>query len=156
MNINLVVVGKIKENYLKIAIEDFLKRIRPYSSIKITEIQSEILKDPSDTEKAKIIEAQKINSLLNTNSFIVALDVKGQSFSSEEFAQKIKQLSSEGYNQMIFIIGGAVGLDTSILEKVHLRLSISKMTFTHQMVRLILLEQIYRGFKIINNEPYHK
>ncbi|MFA6989588.1 MAG: 23S rRNA (pseudouridine(1915)-N(3))-methyltransferase RlmH [Candidatus Gastranaerophilaceae bacterium] len=156
MNINLIVVGKIKEKYLKVAIEDFLKRIKPYSSIKITEIPSEILKDLSSEEKAREIEAQKINNLLNTNSFVIALDVKGQNLSSEEFAEKIKKINHEGHNQLIFLIGGAVGLDKSIMEKADLRLSISKMTFTHQMVRLILLEQIYRTFKIINNEPYHK
>jgi 23S rRNA (pseudouridine1915-N3)-methyltransferase len=156
MNINLIVVGKIKEKYLKDATEDFLNRITPYSAIKITEIPSEILKNTDSEAKAKIIETQKINNLLNTNSFVIVLDVKGKGFSSEEFAEKIQKINHEGYNQLIFIIGGAVGLDKSIIDKAHLCLSISKMTFTHQMIRLILLEQIYRAFKIINNEPYHK
>ena len=156
MNINLIAVGKIKEKYLKVAIEDFLKRIKPYSSIKITEIPSEILKDAFSEEKAREVEAQKINNLLTANSFVIALDVKGKSFSSEEFAGKIKEINHEGHNQLIFLIGGAVGLDKNLIERADLRLSISKMTFTHQMIRFILLEQIYRAFKIINNEPYHK
>jgi 23S rRNA (pseudouridine1915-N3)-methyltransferase len=156
MNITVIAVGKIKDKYNREGIDDFFKRIIPYSAIKIIEIPSEILKDSASEEKAKIIEAQKINNLLNNNAYIIVLEVKGKMFSSEEFADKMKKINNEGYNQLIFVIGGAVGLDKSVIEKADLCLSISKMTFTHQMIRLILLEQIYRTFKILNNEPYHK
>ncbi len=156
MNIKIIAVGKIKEQYLKDAIKEYEKRLSPFCSLSIVEIQPEQIIDESMILKYKSIEAERILPLIKHNSFVITLEINGKMFSSEDFASKIKQLSYEGINDIIFIIGGANGLDSKISELSNLKLSFSKMTFTHQMIRLILIEQIYRAFKIINNEPYHR
>lgn len=156
MNINIIAVGKIREKYIHAGIEEFLKRIQPYSSLKIIEIPAENLKYPEQEEKCKEAEAQKILSNINESSFVVAMEVNGKSVSSEDFAQKINQLNFGGYNHLVFVIGGAVGLHESISKRADYSMSLSKLTLTHQMARLFLIEQIYRAFKIIKGEPYHK
>jgi 23S rRNA (pseudouridine1915-N3)-methyltransferase len=156
MNIKIIALGKIKEKYLKLAIDEFLKRIRPYSSIQIVEIQDEPIYSNSTEEQARKIEAKKIFDKLSPNSFVVVLDIKGQSLSSEAFAQKIKSFSCEGLNSLTFIIGSSTGLDDSVKQAADYSLSLSEMTFTHQFARLMLLKQLYRAFKILNNETYHK
>ncbi len=156
MNIKIIAVGKIKEQYLKDAIKEYEKRLSPFCSLSIVEVQPEQIIDESMILKYKSIEAERILPLIKHNSFVITLEINGKMFSSEDFASKIKQLSYEGINDIIFIIGGANGLDSKISELSNLKLSFSKMTFTHQMIRLILIEQIYRAFKIINNEPYHR
>lgn len=156
MNIKIIAVGKIKEQYLKDAIKEYEKRLSPFCSLSIVEVQPEQIIDESMILKYKSVEAERILPLIKHNSFVITLEINGKMFSSEDFASKIKQLSYEGINDIIFIIGGANGLDSKISELSNLKLSFSKMTFTHQMIRLILIEQIYRAFKIINNEPYHR
>lgn len=156
MNIQIIAVGKIREKYLQLGIDEFLKRISPYSSIKIIEIPAEILKAEELEEKAKEIEAQKILNVIKDNSFLITMEIKGKKFSSEEFAQKIKELNHGGYNNICFAIGGSNGLHKSVSDRANLKTSLSDMTFTHQLARFLILEQIYRAFKIINNEPYHK
>lgn len=156
MNIKIIAVGKIKEQYLKDAIKEYEKRLSPFCSLSIVEVQPEQIIDEFMILKYKSIEAERILPLIKHNSFVITLEINGKMFSSEDFASKIKQLSYEGINDIIFIIGGANGLDSKISELSNLKLSFSKMTFTHQMIRLILIEQIYRAFKIINNEPYHR
>ncbi|MDD3594373.1 MAG: 23S rRNA (pseudouridine(1915)-N(3))-methyltransferase RlmH [Candidatus Gastranaerophilales bacterium] len=156
MNISVICIGKIKETYLKQGIDEFKKRLTPFCSLKIIELPAYQIKTPEDEKKAKTVEAQKILENLSENSYNIAMEVKGNTLSSEGLAQKISELTVSGVNQITFIIGGATGLDNSVLEKAHYKLSFSKLTFTHQMIRLLLLEQIYRAFKILNNEPYHK
>jgi 23S rRNA (pseudouridine1915-N3)-methyltransferase len=155
MNINILCVGKIREKYIKSGIEEYLKRIEPYSGIKITEIQAEKIFDETD-EKYLIVEAEKILGKINENSFVIALDSAGKNFDSPEFASQINNMISDGYNQIIFVIGGSSGLAQSVKNRADLLLSFSKMTFPHQLIRLMLVEQIYRAFRIIRGEPYHK
>lgn len=156
MNISIICIGKIKENYLKEGIDEFKKRLTPFCSLKIIELNAYQIKTLEDEKKAKTVEAQKILENLSENSYNIAMEVRGNALNSEGLAHKINEITTSGTNQISFIIGGATGLDSSVLEKVHYKLSFSKLTFTHQMIRLILLEQIYRAFKILNNEPYHK
>ncbi len=156
MNIKIIAVGKIKEQYLKDAIKEYEKRLSPFCSLSIVEVQPEQIIDESLIIKYKNIEAERILPLIKHNSFVITLEINGKMFSSEDFAYKLKQISNDGINDIIFIIGGANGLDDEICKISNLKLSFSKMTFTHQMIRLLLIEQIYRAFKIMNNEPYHR
>lgn len=150
--IKIICVGKIKEKYLVEAINEYVKRIQKYSKVEIIE-----LPDESQGEVNKIIklEGEKIERYLNSKDFIISLEIEGKSLTSTEFASLIDQKLIE-YSNITFIIGGSYGIDASIKEKSNYHLSFSKMTFPHQLFRIFLLEQIYRSFKIINNESYHK
>lgn len=156
MKIEVISVGKIKEKYLQLGIQEFSKRIKPYSAISIIEIPQEDLTTYDVEEKARLVEAQKIEKNLGDFSYKIALDIKGKKFSSEQLAQKFEEVTNDGISKIVFIIGGSTGLHTQVLSKCDMRLSFSDMTFPHQLMRLILLEQVYRTFKIIKNEPYHK
>ncbi|MEI8378036.1 MAG: 23S rRNA (pseudouridine(1915)-N(3))-methyltransferase RlmH [bacterium] len=156
MQIKIIVVGKLKEKSYQEISDEFSKRIRPYCSEKIIEIQAENLKNVSTDKIARAREAQKILPNLSEDAFVVILDIKGQQLSSESLAKKVQEISNSGVNELIFVIGGATGLDETVKARADLSLSFSKMTFTHQFARLMLQEQLYRAFKIINNEPYHK
>ena len=156
MNIKVIALGKIKEKYMKSAIDEFLKRIRPYCSMQIVEVQEEPVYSDVLASHAREIEAKKIREKIGSNSFVVALDIDGAELSSEEFAKKIDALASSGLNSVVFVIGSSTGLDDGFKKSADFRLSMSKMTFTHQFARLMLLKQLYRAFKILNNETYHK
>ena len=156
MNIRIIAVGKIKEQYLKDALKEYEKRLSPFCSLNIIEVMPEQITDEALSEKYKELEAQRILPNIKQDSFVITLEILGKSMTSEDFAQQIKQISNEGYSDLTFIIGGANGLHSSVSQKADFKLSFSKMTFTHQMVRLILIEQIYRAFKINNNEKYHR
>ena len=156
MNIKIVAVGKIKEKFTKEAIEEFQKRLGVYCSITLVEIPAQEIKDDNLADKYKEIEGEKILTQIKPESFVITLEILGKSLSSEDFAQKIKNLSCEGYNEIIFVIGGANGLSLNVSERANFKLSFSKMTFTHQLIRVLLYEQIYRAFKILNNENYHR
>jgi 23S rRNA (pseudouridine1915-N3)-methyltransferase len=159
MNIQIICVGKIKEKYWNEALFEYGKRLGKYCTISIDEIREERLpENPSEAqmEAVKHEEGKRILGKLKGGTFAVALDIKGKAFSSEELAEKIEMLGLDGKSSMAFIIGGSLGLSTEVLDSSHLRLSFSKMTFPHQMMRVILLEQIYRAFKINRNETYHK
>lgn len=156
MNIKIIAVGKIKEQYLKDAIKEYEKRLSPFCSFSVAEINAEQILDESLAERYKEIEAEKILQQVKKNSYIITLEIQGKMFSSEDFAEKLNEITYEGVNDVIFIIGGANGLHKSVSDISNLKLSFSKMTFTHQMVRLLLIEQIYRSFKINAKEPYHR
>lgn len=156
MNIKIVALGKIKEKYLKLAIDEFSKRIRPYCSLQIVELQEEPIYSDSLASHAREVEAKRLCEKISQDSFVIALDIDGEEFSSEKFASKIKDLSISGLNSVVFLIGSSTGLDDNLKKSAHLRLSLSKMTFTHQFARVMLLKQLYRAFKILNNETYHK
>lgn len=156
MNIKVVALGKIKEKYMKSAIDEFLKRIRPYCSMQIVEIQEEPVYSENLAARSREIEAKKIREKIGADAFVVALDIDGAELSSEEFAKKIDTLASSGLNSIVFVIGSSTGLDDDFKKSADFRLSMSKMTFTHQFARLMLLKQLYRAFKILNNETYHK
>lgn len=159
MNINIIAIGKIKEKFTKEAIKEFQKRLSRYCKLNIVELEDE--KAPQnlsqkDMDIIKDKEGERILNKLNPSSYIIALDIKGKSLSSEDFSKKMEDLMVEGNNHITFIIGGSIGLSKEVLSKCNYKLSFSKMTFPHQLMRLILLEQIYRGFRIMKNEPYHK
>ncbi len=158
MNIKLITVGKIKESYHTEAIDEYLKRLGAYCKLSIIEVSpSKILSElSSDIDKYKKEEGEKILSFIKKESFVITLEINAKQLSSEEFAERIDNLSKEGLSELVFVIGGANGLDLSVLERSDFSLSFSKMTFTHQMIRIVLLEQLYRAFKILKNEPYHR
>ena len=145
MQINIICVGKLKEGYLQSAAAEYVKRLAPYAKLKIYETPE------SNLDK----EAQGLLKLA-PKGHNIALDIKGKALSSEGFARYIEGLGIDGKSSINFFIGGSVGLSEELMRGCPLRLSFSKMTFTHQWARVILLEQVYRAFKIINNEPYHK
>ena len=156
MNIKIVAVGKIKEQYLKDAIKEYEKRLSPFCSFSVVEVTAEQIIDESLCEKYKELEAERIIQNIKQGSFVITLEILGKTFSSEDFALKIKDIANTGVNDIVFIIGGANGLHQKVSNLSNLKLSFSKMTFTHQMIRLLLVEQIYRAFKINNNEKYHR
>lgn len=158
MNINIVVVGSIKEKFYREAIEEYAKRLSRYAKLSITEVKDE--KTPanasaSEEDKIKQIEAERILSKLN-NSYVVALTIDGKKYTSEGFAKRMENYDILSKGNLTFVIGGSLGLHESVLKRADERLSFSDMTFPHQLMRVILLEQIYRAYRIRNNEPYHK
>ena len=156
MNIKIIAVGKIKEQYLKDAIKEYEKRLTPFCTFSVVEVQAEQINDESLCEKYKELEADRILPLIKPNSYIITLEIKGKELSSESFAKKLQDIANDGINDISFIIGGANGLHSKIASISDFKLSFSPMTFTHQMIRLLLTEQIYRAFKINANEPYHR
>lgn len=150
--IKIITVGSIKEKYLKEAIEEYKKRISRYTNIEIIEVSDEGL---VEKEKAIKLEGNKIEKYISNRDYLITLEIEGKQFTSEEFASKIDQILIENSN-ITFIIGGSYGLSEEIKTKSNLHLSFSKMTFPHQLFRVLLLEQIYRAYKINNNESYHK
>lgn len=159
MNIDIISVGKLKEDYLKSGINEFLKRMNTYAKISITEIPDEKAPEnmsDAELERVKSTEGQKILAKLKESSYVIALAIEGKQLSSEAFAAQIDKLMTDGYGDITFIIGGSNGLSDEVLSRAQYLLSFSKMTFPHQLMRLILMEQIYRAFRIMNNHPYHK
>lgn len=150
--IKIITVGSIKENYLKDAIEEYKKRLSKYTNLEIIELKDEGL---VEEEKAKKLEAEKIEKQLGEKDYIITLEIEGKEYTSEEFAEKLRLIQMESSN-ITFIIGGSYGLDDRIKQRAKMHLSFSKMTFPHQLFRVILLEQIYRSYKINNHESYHK
>lgn len=157
MNISIVTVSKIKEKYILEGINEYIKRLRPYCSIKIKEVDAQKVKSSVTLEKIKELEAEKLLQQTSTNSFKVALDERGKEYSSTELANYLENcLLSSGKSELCFIVGGANGLSKGLIKESDSSIALSRLTFPHQLVRLILLEQLYRAFKIIKNEPYHK
>jgi len=156
MNIKIIAVGKLREKFIKLGVDEFVKRIQPYSSLQVIEITAETLYDDANVQKVLEVEADKILKHISENSFVITLEIEGKLLSSEDFAEKIRKITLSGQNQIIFVIGSAEGMHQKIKARSDFALSLSPMTFVHQMARLILAEQIYRAFKILKNEPYHK
>ena len=158
MKITILAVGKIKEKYLVEGIKEYTKRLSKYTKLEIIEVPDEQAPEnlsKKDMDIVKDKEAIKIEYKIK-DSYVIALVIKGVMFTSEEFANKIEDIKTYNASHITFIIGGSLGLSNSVLRKVNLKMSFSEMTFPHQLMRLILLEQIYRSFRINNNEPYHK
>lgn len=150
--IKIICVGKIKEKYLNDAIDEYFKRISKYTKIEIIELQDEGI---DDINKVLKLEAEKIKKHLNIKDYIISLEIKGKELSSIEFTQLLEKTNIE-YSNVVFIIGGSNGLGEEITKLSNYHLSFSKLTFPHQLFRVLLLEQIYRTYKIRNNEKYHK
>lgn len=158
MRFYVVCIGKLKDAYLREGVAEFVKRMRPYGGITITELnESKIGDKPSDVDRKQVVaeEGDRLLKAVPKNAYTVLLDVYGKSMSSEELAKTISKLEVDGVSDMAFIIGGAFGVSDTLRQTANYKLSFSPMTFTHQMVRLLLVEQIYRASKINRNEPYH-
>ena len=159
MRINIVCVGKIKEKYLKLGIDEFKKRLSKYCKLEIIELEDEKAPENLSDKEMLIIkekEGKTILSKIKDNSYVIALAIDGKNLSSEELAQTINKLGVRGVSNITFVIGGSLGLSDEVLSRADYKLSFSKMTFPHQLMRLILLEQVYRAYRINNGEPYHK
>ncbi len=159
MKITVITVGKIKEKYLKDAIAEYSKRLSKYCKLEIIEVADEKTPDNAsevveDSIRSK--EAERILKYVKDDAFVITLEINGKQLTSEELAAKINKLGVQGTSHIIFIIGGSIGLGKEVLDKSDYALSFSKMTFPHQLMRVVLLEQIYRSYRIINGEPYHK
>lgn len=159
MRINIVCVGKIKEKYLKLGIDEFKKRLSKYCKLEIIELDDEKAPENLSDKEMEMIkdkEGKKILSKIKDNSYVIALAIDGKNLSSEELAETINKLGIRGVSNITFVIGGSLGLSDEVLNRADYKLSFSKMTFPHQLMRLILLEQVYRSYRINNGEPYHK
>jgi len=159
MQIRIVAVGKIKEKFLQDGIAEFGKRLRPYAKVQIFEVADEtrpVSASPAVETAAMEKEGKRILAAVPEGSVVIALDVNGQTRSSLEFTEAFRQWELAGTNHLVFIVGGDLGLSPEVISHSDLRLSLSKMTFTHPIARFILLEQIYRAFRILRGEPYHK
>ena len=158
IHINIICVGKLKENYLKDAINEYCKRLSIYCKLDIIEIADEQIPNNINdkiSNNIKNIEGSKIINYLK-NSYVISLDLKGKQYSSEDFSKKLEDISLFINSNITFIIGGSLGLSDEVLEKSNELICVSKMTFPHQLIRVFLLEQIFRAFKIQNNETYHR
>lgn len=159
MKITIITVGKLKEKYLKDAIAEYSKRLSKYCKLEIIEVADEKTPEHASEvveEAIRAKEAERILRYVKEDAYVITLEIGGKQFSSEEFAEKIEKLGVQGTSHIIFIIGGSIGLGKDVLTKSDYALSFSKMTFPHQLMRVILLEQIYRCYRINSNEPYHK
>ena len=154
IKIRLVMVGTLKEKFLKDAINEYLKRLSRFAKVEIVELEESKIQSKSE-EQIKKEEGERILKRIKESDYLILLDLKGEMLSSEEFSTKLKNLIDKGVSPLTFVIGGTLGLSEEVRKRANLSISISRMTFTHQMCRVILLEQIYRAFKIINNEEYH-
>ncbi len=159
LKIDLIVLGKIKEKYLNEAIDEYKKRISRFASLNIMELKDRDKPDKlSDAELEKIIdeESEEIVSKIDEQSFVITLEIAGKLLTSEEFAEKVKEIAVSGYSKITLIIGGSNGFNKKVSNKADLKLSFGRMTMNHKLMRVVLLEQVFRCFKIINNEAYHK
>lgn len=159
MNINIIAIGKLKEKYWQEAVREYSKRLGSYCSLQIIELKESPLRaNPSaaDEEAVKQAEGKEILKKIREGDYCVTLEIKGKSFTSEHLAEHLEHLAIDGRSTVGFVIGGSLGLSEEVSRRADLKLSFSAMTFPHQMMRVILLEQIYRSFKIIRHETYHK
>ena len=159
MKISVVCVGKVKEKFYRDAIDEFSKRLSRYCKLEIVEVADEKTPDQaSETEMKQIKdkEGERLLKNIKEDSYVICLCIDGKQLDSEELACKIEQLGIQGNSHICLVIGGSLGLSEMVIKRADMKLSFSKMTFPHQLMRVILLEQIYRAYRIINNEPYHK
>lgn len=159
MNITIIAIGKLKEKYWKDAIAEYSKRLGAYCNLEIVELKESPLRANSsaaDEEAVKVAEGRWILERIKKGDYVITLEIKGKGLSSEQLASKIADLGLSGRSDVVFVIGGSLGLSAEVSQRADFKLSFSAMTFPHQMMRVILLEQIYRSFKINRNEAYHK
>jgi 23S rRNA (pseudouridine1915-N3)-methyltransferase len=159
VNISIVTVGKLKEKYLKMGIEEYLKRLNAYAKVEVIEVADE--KTPEELSELEMLqvkqkEGERILAKISQDTYVIALAINGKMQSSEELADTLDKLATYGKSKIAFIIGGSLGLSEEVLKRSNEQLSFSKMTFPHQLMKLILVEQIYRAYRINRGEPYHK
>ena len=159
MKITCIAVGKVKEKFYRQSILEFQKRLQKYCKLEIIEVADEKTPDKAGEkieEQIKMVEGERILKYIRDNAYVIALAIKGQELNSEKLAEKIENLGINGHSNITFVIGGSLGLSPTVLKRADYQLSFSAMTFPHQLMRVILLEQVYRSFRIIGGEPYHK
>lgn len=159
MKITIITVGKIKEKYLRDAIAEYTKRLSKYCKLEIIEVADEKTPDHASETVEEMIrakEAERILKHIKDDAYVITLEIKGKMLTSEELADKVDTLGIQGVSHIAFVIGGSIGLGEDVLKRSDYALSFSKMTFPHQLMRVILLEQIYRSYRIITGQPYHK
>jgi len=159
MKVTILTVGKIKDKYLQLGIEEFTKRLSRFCKLEFIEIKDEAIAEKASEKDLEIIREKEANAILMKlpeSAFTIIMDINGQQLSSTELAKKINDITTYGSSHLVFIIGGSVGLADCVKSKADLKLSFSKMTFPHQLFKLMLMEQLYRSFKINANESYHK
>lgn len=159
MKIDIVCVGKIKEKYFTMAIDEYSKRLSRYVKLNIIEVPDEQTPDGASAaleDEIKKKEAIRILKNIKDDAFVITLEIKGEMLDSVKLSEKINEIGVKGYGNIVFVIGGSLGLHSSVSDRSNYKLSFSKMTFPHQLMRVILLEQIYRSYRILSNEPYHK
>ncbi|WP_373894314.1 23S rRNA (pseudouridine(1915)-N(3))-methyltransferase RlmH [Virgibacillus natechei] len=159
MKIAIIAVGKLKEKYLKQGIEEYLKRMGAYAKVDITEVADEKAPEnmsEAEMEEVKRKEGERILAKIGQDTYVITLEINGKMLSSGQLAAKMDELATYGKSKIAFVIGGSLGISEAVQKRSDLALSFSKLTFPHQMMRLILLEQVYRGFRIMRGEPYHK
>lgn len=159
MNIKIIGVGKLKEKYLVQAMQEYLKRLQAYAKVEVIELADE--KAPENLSETQMMqikdkEGERILAKIKDQEYVIALAIEGKNPSSEAFAQKIENLGIQGKSQLVFVIGGSLGLSPDVMQRSNAQISFGKMTFPHQLMRVMLTEQIYRAFRIIHNQPYHK
>jgi 23S rRNA (pseudouridine1915-N3)-methyltransferase len=159
VNISIITVGKLKEKYLKQGIDEYLKRLSAYAKMDIIEVPDE--KAPEELSETEMVqvkqkEGERILAKIHPDAHVIALAIEGKMKSSEELADTLDKLATYGKSKIAFVIGGSLGLSQEVLQRADEKLSFSKMTFPHQLMKLILLEQVYRAFRINRGEPYHK
>ena len=159
MNITIISVGKIKEKYIKLGLEEFSKRLSRYCKLTMVEVPDEKTPDNASEREMELIKDKEGKQILNKikdNMYVIAMDLQGDMKTSEQFAKQLSQLALSGDSNVAFIIGGSLGLSDEVKKRANYKLCFSKMTFPHQLMRMILLEQIYRAYMIRNHSPYHK
>ncbi|MCI7086556.1 MAG: 23S rRNA (pseudouridine(1915)-N(3))-methyltransferase RlmH [Lachnobacterium sp.] len=159
MKITIVCVGKIKEKFYRDALAEYTKRLSRYCSLSITEVADEKTKEQASDVECAIIkdrEGERILKSIREDGYVITLAIEGKNLDSVELSKKIENLALTGKSNLYFVIGGSLGLSDEVMKRADYKLSFSRMTFPHQLMRVILLEQIYRSYRIINHEPYHK
>ena len=159
MNISILCVGKVKEKFYREAIDEFTKRLSRYCKLEIIEVSDEKTEEQSSETEIRLVkekEGERLLKNLKEDAYVIALCFDGKQLDSEELSEKMEKLGIQGVSHICFIIGGSLGLSDAVVKRAVFKLSFSKMTFPHQLMRVILLEQIYRGYRIMNHEPYHK
>ncbi len=159
MNIKIITVGKLKEKYLKMGIAEYTKRLGAYCKMELIEVADE--KAPEKLSEAEMIqvkekEGERILAKISDQAYVFALAIEGDQRTSEKFSKEIEQLGIQGKSNIVFVIGGSLGLSKAVMKRSNTKISFGKMTLPHQLMRLVLIEQIYRSFRIMKNEPYHK
>ena len=158
MKITIACVGKLKEKYLTAAMDEYIKRLQPFCKLEILSINEEKMpQEPSEAERKQILEKEtkRLLEIIPETSYVILLDLQGKQITSPELAEKMDALALQGISHITFVIGGAFGYTDALRKKADFRWSFSKLTFTHQMIRVLLVEQIYRAFKISRGEKYH-
>lgn len=157
--IRIAAVGRVKEKWMRDGLADYLKRIQPYEKIEVVEVDDEKAPESNsdaENEAVKLTEGRKLLKNIKDNDFVILLDLAGKEMDSVSLSKKIEEIHTRGYNRITFVIGGSLGVSKGLISRADIRWKISVNTFPHQLCRIIVAEQIYRAFRILHNEPYHK